>query len=208
MSDELTFRLRRIRAAIASNEDPDLGKFPAQVFIGKNFRLVSQDFRDGQSDEQIANRANNLIHSIANLRDNLIHWAKAHGKSPQRVWDTFRASFPIRVIMDLSNVDKHGYPLDRGSASGRDPKLVDADSVLSIKGGTPGRWSGVRADPATGRLHKFGDGAAAVIITGQVVDKDGVVLGDLWSIGLQAVTDWEALLTEYGVCLNGCGLVE
>jgi hypothetical protein len=41
-----------------------------------------------------------------------------------------------------------------------------------------------------------------VVVTGQVVDKDGKVLGDLYTLGLDAVAAWEALLRRYGVSID------
>ena len=52
-----------------------------------------------------------------------------------------------------------------------------------------------------GRPQVRGDGMASVIVTGQVVDKDGNVIGGLYETGLKAVAAWESLLGQYGVTL-------
>jgi hypothetical protein len=198
-ADSMTFRVSRLYAAIGANMETDLAKFPATVIANDKFTYVSQNFRGGWTDEQIYNNAIQVIHSIANLRDNLFHWAGANGKDKQRVRDTFNASFHIRVIQDLSNNEKHGYPLTHSSKSGRDPKLVEVNRGLQI--GAKGKgWSGVFLG-AGGALQKFGDGSAAVVVTGVVADKHGTVIGDLHDIESKAVDAWEALLVEFGVTL-------
>jgi hypothetical protein len=203
MSDELTFRLRRLYVAIGGNVETDLTKFPAKVIATEKLIGVCQDFRGGLSDEEIYNKAIHVVDDIAALRDNLIRWAVANGKDKQRVWDTFNRSFPIRVIQDLCNVEKHGYPLKQ-SNSGRDPKLVEVNSGMRIQPTGKG-WSGVTLAPS-GKLEKFGNGSASVAITGVVADKHDTVIGDLYDIEVKAVRDWEALLIEFGVRLPDGGL--
>jgi hypothetical protein len=201
-ADELLFRIRRINAAIAAGEETDLSKVPATVTVGRKFVEVNQDFRGGLGDEQIHNLAHQAIHSIANLRDNLIKWADANGKAKKRVWDTFNASAPIQIIQDLSNNDKHGYPPKDGLGNSCvAPKLTEVRRTLRLRVGKNECDVGVLMCLGTGNLRKVGDGSATVVVTGTVVDKDGKLIGDLYATELQAVKAWEALLTEYGVLL-------
>src|SRR4051794_20027994 len=102
-TDELTVRLRRIDAAIASGQETDLSKLPAMVVSNERFFGIEQDFNAGLKEEELSNLAHQSIHNIANLRDNLKRWSAQNGKDEQRVWDTFNGSLPIRVIQDLSN---------------------------------------------------------------------------------------------------------
>jgi hypothetical protein len=197
VSDDITFRVRRLYAAIGANIETDLTKFPATVTVNDKFTYVEQNFRGGWTEEQIHNNAIQVIHAIANLRDNLSRWAAANGKDRQRVWDTFNNSFHIRVIMDLSNVEKHGYPLTKPSSSGRDPKLVDVGRRMVLPPGT-----GVAIGLGTnGVPQQFGDGSTSVVVTGVVADKHGTVIGHLHDIESKAVRDWEALLAEFGLRL-------
>ena len=58
--------------------------------------------------------------------------------------------------------------------------------------------------PATDGTPKFfGDGNAKAVITGDVVNKDGNRIGDLYEIGTKAVRAWETLLNEWNVNCGG-----
>jgi hypothetical protein len=43
----------------------------------------------------------------------------------------------------------------------------------------------------------MGDGTAKAVVTGDVVDKDGNRIGDLYEIVNKAVEAWEALLVDF-----------
>ena len=198
--NQLAFRLRRIHAAIAETVETDISKFPAT--IGKNERMIFmlQDFRGGLSEEQLVNLAFSLIHNVFNLRDHLSKWAKAHGESDQRVWDSFKGSMPLKIIADLSNAEKHGYPLGRPSWSDRDPKLGRVTRTLQLTAKPGAGWFlftlGKGGQPKT-----VGKGEAKVALTADVLDRDGNRIGDLLEIAEQAVGDWEKLLAELGIAV-------
>jgi hypothetical protein len=195
--DELTMRLRRIYAAIAASEELNLSAVPPEVISAPNFICITQDFRGGLSEEQISNLAHQLIHTVANLRDNLKNWASANGRDPQRVRETFGNSRAAKIIQDLSNNDKHGYPPRDGRGNSEvAPKLVDIDRSMRITA-NPGNSFAVFFGPSGPQTS--GGGSAKVIVTGQVIDKDGKAIGDLYELALSAVDAWEALLKEYAV---------
>lgn len=200
--DDLTARVRRIYAAISASVEADVNKFLATVIDRQNFTSIYQDFSGGLREEEISNLAHMALSNIASLRDHLIKWAGANGKDPQRVWDTFHDSIPLRIVQDLFNNDKHGYPPKDGRGnSGVAPMLAEVNRVMRLKT-KPRAGSGVMLTLGPGgRPVVSGDGTASVVVTGQVVDKDGKVLGDLYDIELKAVEAWENLLTEYGVQL-------
>jgi hypothetical protein len=196
--DELTFRVRRIYAAIDAVQEFDLAKVPARVISTPHVYEVMQDFRGGMSEEEIANSAYTLIHNIANLRDHLRRWAARNWKDKEKVDATFAASLELRIIQDLSNNDKHGPARDGGN-SGLAPQLKEINRLMRLATkGVQGSCAGFFLDPS-GKPNVLGDGSASVVITGQVVDKDGKVLGDLFEIEEKAVLAWETLLAEYGV---------
>jgi hypothetical protein len=118
------------------------------------------------------------------------------------VWDVFNASHHIKIIQDLCNNDKHGYPptSNRGMGnSGVAPQLTNVRRVLRVAAGSsPGQQISVFMIPGSG-IQKFGDGSAKAVVTGEVIDKDGKPVGDLYAIEMQAVKDWEDFLSQFGV---------
>ena len=106
MDDELRFRISRIYAAIDAVEESDLSTLTGTVIETDTWVSVSNDFRGGLSDEQIANLANSVIHNIANLQDHLRRWASQNSKDKNKVDKAFEQSFALKLMKDLSNNDK------------------------------------------------------------------------------------------------------
>jgi hypothetical protein len=201
MSGELAARVRRIYAAIDAVQEFDLAKVPATVISTPRFHGVMQDFRGGMSEEQISNAAHILIYNIANLRDHLSRWVKSNGKDAGKVDVTFAGSLELRILKDLSNNDRHGPP-DRPGNSKLWPWLKDVNRVMRLAP-RPVKGSVVVVTiGATGRTNVLGDGSASVVITGQVADQSGKIIGDLFEMELKAVQVWEALLAEYGLTVG------
>ena len=191
MSDEeLTFRIRRIYAAIDAAEERNLSALAARVFTsGKSFG-VYQDFSGGLKNEDIANLAISLIDNIAKLRAHLLMWADRKGKDKSIVQEAFKASFPLQVITDLSNYDKHPYPPRDQGYSRRSPKLIKTRRVLRMT--TEEKKSsvvGITLAP-DGTPKKLGSGSARAIVTGEVVDDKGEKIGELYDLARKAVDDW------------------
>jgi hypothetical protein len=150
------------------------------------------------SEEEISNSAHMLIHNIANLRDHLRHWAAKNGKDKRKVDTAFAGSLELRILQDLSNIDKHGAPRD-GGKSGVAPCIKEINRVMRlaprpVAGSAVAFFLGPDAKP-----NVLGDGTASVVITGAIVDKDGKILGDLFETEQKAVQTWETLLAEYGI---------
>jgi len=113
--------------------------------------------------------------------------------------DAFKRSESLKIIKDLSNVDRHGYNPKCLGNSGLAPRL---DSITSIMKMTtkPERDSFVSLTFNHQGLPQIaGSGTAKVIITGDILDKDGNKIGDLHEIALEAVKIWENVLGGFGV---------
>ena len=150
------------------------------------------------SDAQISNFAYSLVHNIANIRDNLKQWARHNDHDPRRIDDFFKNSTNLKLVQDLSDNDKHGYPPRNGGYLGTSPKLVDIRRTFRGKTmSKPGSFIAITL--TSSGLKQSGDGTSCVIITGVIVDKAGGVLGDLYDVCLSAVAAWEQELKALGV---------
>ena len=196
--DELIDRLHRIYAAVDEAVEGDISKFPPKVISDAKGFALYQDFLGGLNASQVANLAHSLVHNIANLHDHLKRWARKNGHDPKRIDQALETSAPLQIIKDLSNNDKHGYPPRNGGHSGKAPKLVEAKRVMRLTtAAKAGSFVGMILTPSGPK--QIGDGSSAVIVTGQIVDADGKVVGDLYDISLQAVVAWEQELKSSGV---------
>ncbi len=176
-----------------------MSKLPGRVEKSGKRIVMTQDFSGDLSEEDFWNLAYSLIHLIAHLEGHLQKWAAHNGKDKSLVDGTLKASFELRVIKDLSNNEKHGYPPRNGDHSGRMPKLVNPGRILRLTTGT-GKGSSVAMTlGADGRPVIHGTGSGEAILSGDVVDGNGKIIGDLDQIANKAIDDWGSLLLKYGL---------
>ena len=198
MNTELSQRIHRIYSSIKAVEETDPNKLKATVITTGKWIGVFQFFRGGLNGAELSNLAHMLISNIANLRDHLRKWAVKNGKGKEKVDEAFNQSMELRIIQDLSDNDKHGYPPRNEGDSKKLPKLVNINRVMQLKtpakkGSTIGMTSGAGGVPKF-----FGDGTAKAIISGDVVDNKNNPIGDLYEIAVKAVEAWEQLLADFG----------
>jgi hypothetical protein len=197
MDNDINERIRRIYTALNHVIGSAVREVPVSTRRMGSFNFVSVDFREGLTDEELSNRVHLVIHNIANLEGHLIRWAQARGLTAGTVQDAVAQSNDLRIVIDLANNDKHGYPPRDGGKSRRSPKLVDLE-----------RWLNMTTLPEAGSFVGFtlgsdgqgrivGGGSAAVVITGSVVDGAGSKVGDLDAILEAAICAWEAFLAAH-----------
>jgi len=199
MEPDLVGRVGRIYAAIDAVEEHDPQRLKAEVIQTDTIRGVFQDFRSGLTDEELSNSAYTLIYNIAHLRDHLRKWAALNRSEETGVDRAIDQSPALKIIIDLSNSDKHGYPPRNGGRSGRSPRLIRINRVMQLRTRAQ-KGSTIALTIGPGGVPRFsGDGTAKAVITGQVVDKDGNPIGDLYDIASKAVEAWEDLLVGFGI---------
>jgi hypothetical protein len=197
--DELTNRIKRIYEAVDAVIETDIGKLKPKVIKDGKRVAIYQNFSGGRSNAEIENAAHILIHNVANLKDHLKKWAKNNGKDKNKVDDAFNKSQVLRIIQDLSDNDKHGYPPRDGGNSGISPRIDKINTIMQMTT-KPQKDSSIGYTLNRQGIQKvIGDGNAKVIITGDMLDRDGNKIGDLYKTLLKAINDWEKVLTEFGV---------
>jgi hypothetical protein len=198
MAHDLHHRIGRIYAAIGVGEEMDMSKLKPHILESDRFFAVFQDFSGGLTAEQMENLAYSLIHNIANVGDHAPRWAKRNGKSAGSINETVDASFAIRVMIDLSNNDKHGYPPRGRGYSSRSPRLVNVRRVLRLTTGNEKGSSVAMTLNPDGTPRILGSGSAKAVLTGEVLDDTGTTIGDLDDLASKAVEDWEDALRQLG----------
>ncbi|MFZ4729504.1 MAG: hypothetical protein ACOYMQ_12730 [Pseudanabaena sp.] len=200
-TDDLNQRLDRIYAAIEAVKESDLSKIPPKIVTGEGFLAISQDFRGSLSDADLSNSAHTLIHNIANLPDHLKRWAAKNSVDKSKIDALFASNTALQIIKDLSNNDKHGYPPRNGGNSGKAPQVVEIGRMMQLSTGSEeNSFVGFMITP-DGQQHVSGSGSATVIVTGNVVDSEGVSIGDLYDIKLDAIDVLEKFMMSLGVCI-------
>jgi len=185
-------------SSIKAVEETDPNEIKGIVISTEKCIGVFQDYRAGLNDAELSNLAHTLIYNIANLRNHLIKLAVQTGLDKENINEAFKQSLELRIIQDLSDNDKHGYPPRNGGYSKQCPQLVNINRIMQLKtqakkGSIIGMTSGADGVPKI-----FGDGTAKAIITGDVVDNKNNRIGDFHEIATKAVEAWEQLLIDLG----------
>lgn len=198
----LLLKIERMYAAVGSTTEPDLSKFPPTLEVVEHWVTVRQDFNQGLDRAQLENKAFQVIRSIADLKDHLRSAARRLGQDPNEVEQTINASLPLQLMIDLSNLDKHGaHGKLSEQRSKKSPRLVNVRGAFQItaKSGDigPAGAFGIRLTPHG--VQSFGGGKSAVVITGEIVDADDNEITVLQFAQASAVEAWEVLLTRLGI---------
>jgi hypothetical protein len=196
MNTELLHRIRRIYSSIGAAEETDMNNLKPIVITMDEIKAVFQNFRGNLTNAELSNRVHMLIHNIANLHNHLRKWAVQNGMSKEKIDEVFAKSLELRIIKDLSDNDKHGYPPRNGGYSKKYPQLVNINRVMQLKtqakkNSTIGMTLGTSGAPKS-----LGDGTAKAIITGDIVDNKNKHIGDLHVIVTKAIEVWEQLLAS------------
>jgi hypothetical protein len=204
----LHLRIRRLYAAIGAAQVTDMSHLPARVVSTPRVLGIIQDFSGGASSAELENIAISVILNVASLRDHLRRWASRTGRDKGKVEEAFEKSPALKIIQDLFDRDKHAGPRRDGGYSGRSPMLSNIGRVMRLQTQPRAGSRVTMVLGADGTPRIGGDGFAAAVLTGDVLDQEGERLGDLFDLELQAVEAWESLLAEYGVDLKALKGVE
>lgn len=200
-NNDLIFRVKRLYTAVKATEETDISKFLPKVINDGHRKGFYQDWSGGLSEAEITNTAYSLIYNIAHFDTILKKWANKNDQNKTKVNDMFNSSLALQIIKDLSNYDKHPYPPRDGGHSGKSPRVDKINTILQMTT-KPEKGSFVSLTfNRQGIPQIAGSGTAKVIITGDILDKDGIKIGDLHKTALEAVEAWENILGDFGVKL-------
>ncbi len=196
-TESLINRIRRIYASIDAMQEFNFQNLPATVVETDRIIGIFQDFKGGMSKEELENVAYLMIHNIAHLQNHLRRWAVRNSKDETLVDSVFKNSGHLQIIKDLSNNEKHGYPPRNNGYSGKAPRLENINRICKLTTSPKKGASIALTIDAQGRSKILGSGRAAVIITGDIFDKNNNRIGDLHDTALAAINSWEMLLKDF-----------
>lgn len=200
-TDDLILRVKRLYATIKAAEEIEISKFLPKVINAGPRRGFSQDWSGGLSEAEITNIAQLLIYSIAHFDAPLKKWADQNGQDKTKVDLMFNSSLALRIIKDLSNYDKHPYPPRDGGHSGKSPRVDKFRRIMQMIT-KPEKDSFIALTFTPQGVPKVsGDGTTRVVVSGDILDKDGNNIGDLHKTASEAVESWENVLGDLGVKL-------
>lgn len=201
-ADEVMRRLQRIYGALGETVEGDLSKFPPVVASTEKFVAIFQDFVGGLDQAALDNLAHAVIHNIANFNEHLTRWAQDNERHTAPIDNALTSSPELQLIKDLSNNDKHGYPL-RYSRSGKSPRLREVGRRMRLStGATKGSSISMTLGP-NGPIIRASEGASAsVVVTATIEDGSSEPIGDLYETEVEALRVLEEAAREMGVPMD------
>lgn len=202
MLDLLDRKIRQMHEALGDLKDSDLSSIkPERLSTHRGF-YFKVDFSQGNTEAGLANVASLLITNIACMKDHLKVWCTKNNKifEGENLIDSDKN---VALVHDLWNIDKHAE-LNRAPRSGHHPRIQGLSQMLSLSTGTSAGSSAMfTIDPRTGEMKTQTQGGGSVkrVITGQVVDEHGALLGDFAEICEKATAAWEQALNRAGVAI-------
>ena len=201
MIDLLDLKIRQMHEALGELKDSDLSSIKPELLSTHQGFYCNVDFSQGNTDAGLANVASLLITNIACMKDHLKAWCTKNNKIFEG--DILIGSDKnVALVHDLWIIDKHAEL--RASRSGHRPRIQGLCQMLSFSTGPSLGSSGMfTIDPRTGEVKTQTQGSASVklVITGQVVDEIGNLLGDFAAICEKATVAWEEALNRAGVVI-------
>lgn len=200
MDTAIQARLERLYVAIGRSVEKNMAKRPASVGRSSKAVFMYQDFSGGQSEAEQSETLHSLIGNVASFHDHFKAWALRHGTSENDVHRFFLNSPDFCIVVDLWNHDKHGeYPQRKDGWSRLAPRLSNIRSVCQLRTqAKEGSWVGMQSD-LSGKSTVNGDGAAEVLVTADVLDKNGNGIGQAHDIIQRSIKVCEAALQHFGV---------
>jgi len=179
--NDLTLRLERTYASIGQATDCDILKYVhvQRVSEGDNRYLIT--FDNGKNEAEKANILFPIIEHLAKLKD---HLKNMLGTNSGIVEDTINNNQYLQLIMDLSNAEKHGYPLTSSNRSNKKPKLINVINSLVIP---PQEQIGINLK--TGELVEWNN--CYITIDGDVVDEYDVFICHIPQLLSSSTRAWE-----------------
>ena len=205
MNEELDERIRRIYEAIGASVDTDGRGYASEIaYVGDGQFESRVRFSNDSNQAQLQNIVFTTVHNVANLKDHLKTWARSNNKDPEAIKRAVDGSLELRVVLDLSNLDKHG-PLRQGDSGYSDlrPRLTEFRQALTlVPEGRGYRTSGSVIVSPFGEPPQVQFDGTCVQVMADIVDQSGKCIGEIMSYARSAVHAWETLLAEYGLLLD------
>ena len=184
-------RLERVYSSINKQFENDISK---HVDIVETDEIISISFNNDNDTAGTLNSINTIIHNLANLKDNLKNILDEKGLKGQFIEDEINNSIYLQLVVDLSNQEKHGYPLKRIRRSKKDPLIKNINRHLSMSGND----SSVIIDQRTNQIKSTGD--SKIVITANITDSKGRILFKLDELVDNSINKWEEIIKKYNIC--------
>ena len=190
--NDLVRRVERLYSALGQKADGEIQKhikIRGMESAGSSEQNVLITFDNTHDEAGATNIVLAIIEHLAKLKD---HLKRKVGESSHSVENMINQSLDLQLIMDLSNSEKHGYPLTRPARSHRSPRVLNIRATLAIP---PQEQIGINIK--TGEVVH--PGKCQVDVRADVVDGSGKYICEWFSLVDRATQDWTNFIREHGL---------
>jgi hypothetical protein len=196
--NDIKTRLERVYSSIKSRFDNDVIKHQkVERNITETVASFKISFDKGLNASDAENKIFTIIHNLANLKDNLKKSLYDSGGNEQDIENEINSSLHLQLILDLSNQDKHGYPLTKTKRSLKDPQIKNIAQSLSLGSSGPNSSSSYSINPFTGQSTMSGD--CKTVINAEIVDSSGNLIIHLDELINASIAKWEEVIKKYNI---------
>jgi len=188
-------RLERIYSSIDQRIEEDHGESikvewggngdKDNVVVGTTIHI---SFDKGKKESTDLNKIILIVHNLANLKDHL----KKIISNPKDIEQAINDSTYLPIVLDLSNQEKHGYPLTKFRRSFKDPKIVNVTHGMIVSAGL----STFSIDLMTGESQTKN---CPIAMHANIVDSNNIHLFTLDELVDGAITDWEEIIKKFNI---------
>jgi hypothetical protein len=140
-----------------------------------------------------------VLYNLSSVKDHLKNCLANTGYDPKEVENEIDNSLHLRVLIDLVNQEKHGYPLRKRNRSGKNPIIKNVEQVLTL------RKNPKREAPLSISFSSDGtvtsEGNSSIDIVADIFDENDNILFDLDELVETCYTKFEHIAKKYG-CIS------
>ena len=188
-------RLQRIYDSINATYSDDK---ESHTKMEVNESILSITFERGTETENQV-RIFAIIHNIANLKDNLKNKLKELGLDSGLVEKEIDNSLYLQLIADLSNQDKHGYPLTKTRRSGKDPLIENISTRLIMSSKEDGSDTASMSFKLDGTGVPIFEGNNKISVSADIVDASKNYICSFIIMVENAIKQWELFLKMHEI---------
>lgn len=195
--NDIISRLKRLYNAVDKQYEYDIASNVKKIFERSGDKVKVGIVFGNHDEVELNNRIFGIINAIASLKDHLKKKFLELQKNPQDIESMINNSDGLKLIIDLWNQDKHGYPLTRNTRSNRNPKVINIGQGLTFTNSAQASVT-FRVNADNDKIDKIQSTDNSVIkIHGDIVDDTGNLIMSLDKMIESSIEKIENLVNQH-----------
>jgi hypothetical protein len=197
---DLESKIKRMYQTINESIDENVFNHLHHITNPDTKQVIGFGFDGSRKNNDQENRVIHIVHAIASLKDHL----KKKVARGQMVEDVINNCLALKLLVDIDNANKHGYPLTKRRRSGLDPQIKNIRSIWNIDAGGSiiskrkfSFFKNENGSPEMSATTSFERADGKIQITADITDIDGNFLMSFNDMVDEAVKEWEQIIENH-----------